>query len=460
MDNKYSLPPGWGERSNQENPWANVKTNPPKPAESQPAPKAWATQANVQQPSETTGTHYSDAKPEPVLGKLQQTAKKLEGTLPKPDAISDKLKQVAASAKSAAEKVPRLHIAQEKAQSDEAAAQTESYPKNDKAQIQHMPVPKSVLQKAAESAPKATVFSSSDLDNELLPDYQNPNMNAEKENESEEDHISPLVILIPVAVVVLSFIAGLFFMKSKQPKQPAAEIAVAEIQNTDVKKTTVAETTEIDTTAPEPAEETEPKTEEQTDAQPDYEQITMTEYAAILAQIEDPMMSGYYEDIDGDVRKELILKDPVNMNFQMYQIADDGTVEHSFFGSFPSVSEVKLFRVQGNNDKCYLYWKCEYAYYSTQGYYDGRNSNEIDISIQFVEKAEQIKAKGSLRFNGSEENSGTEEVDSVYGATPKCKKALFSLFRKNDFQIDDSSDYKKMNELSADELKRLLSENN
>ena len=273
MDNKYSLPPGWGERSNQDNPWANVQSDPQKHPEAQPTQRIWADQTSNQQHYETAESNPADNKPAMVLSKLQQTAKKLEGTLPKPDAVSEKLKQVAASAKTATEKVPRLHIGRERTQTDESeetqrsdintvvsiekteqtvvseesAVQKESEPQNDNTQIQPMPDKKSELLITAASAPKEAVLSSSDLDDELLTDFQYPGVNAEKEDDSEEDHISSLVILIPIAVVVISFLAGLLFMKFKSQNQQATEIAVTEIPNTVAEKTTVTTITDATT---------------------------------------------------------------------------------------------------------------------------------------------------------------------------------------------------------------------
>ena len=238
-------------------------------------------------------------------------------------------------------------------------------------------------------------------------------------NETMSDTVSPLIVIIPLIAVILAFLGGLLFMRAKQRNAVIAEttlqaetVAVQEqtaiaseaiMNHSSRTETTAADTTMIPETSvsaetsagteavseqpaepeqqetPQPEIVQEPAPEPQAPAAPAFD--LKAEYRSIVNRAGAEINTGYYADVNGDGQSELILKNPSDMNYHMYTY--DGEMHETYFGTYTSMNEAKLFRVSAANGQYYFYWRCEYQMYSIQGYYDPLNNSEIDIGINY-----------------------------------------------------------------------------
>ncbi len=320
-----------------------------------------------------------------------------------------------------------------------------------------------------------------DPDNDSYQNNQQNNL----PNEINTDTVSPIIIIIPLIAVILAFLCGLLFMRAKQQKSVPAEItmqtqtvriqeetdAVTEttvntldqttttevkttvIQETATSEETIAGTEAVSVQPVEPEAPAFPEREiiQESAPEPQFSPVPAfelkDEYRSIVNRVGAEINTGYYADVNGDGQNELILKNPNDMNYHMYTY--DGEMHETYFGSFTSMNEAKLFRVPAANGQYYFYWRCEYQMYSIQGYYDPLNNSEIDIGVNynFADHAEWI-----LFFNNNEYASGREEGASTYGATPNCYQKLLTMFQDYSFQIYDNSDYKKLDCLDKAKL--------
>lgn len=511
MSQKQGLPPGWGGKSENENPWANLPQADQQPFSGQEERSPWpaqmprSVQAEEKQP---------DLLPQPdmileAFRKKAASAKeavKQSGAIPDADAVLKTLRQKTESAKGAAkqkvsafqERAKELRDANPEQNPPEQAA-AESFPVNQEEPIMQakpdsenaqqrspanlkterqsgsFPYPNAqAIQQNVQPKQNAPIVRSHELDDEL----------DQIQLDLENDHrISPLIFLIPVVVLVLGFLGGLLWIRSRQNKTDAAEM-IPQQQSVPVQEDSVPDSLPESNTIIETTESSaEIRTEtQQAESVEGSQQLSETkaeipqyshqnqivpeetpepdepsepafdlpaEYRAIVIREDVPINTGYYADVNGDGQNELILKNPDDMNFHMY-LYDAGTgIREVSFGAYKSMNEAKLFRVPAANGQYYLYWRCEYMLYSIQGYYDPFTNSEIDIGINYNF---EDHAEWKLWFNDNEYASGREEGGSTYGATPNCYQNLLNMFQDYGFQIYDNSDYIQLDCLNQNEL--------
>lgn len=434
--NKNEMPPGWSGESFQNNPWDNTPQHTQSP---------FSNAADTDAPLQTSGSSDKQSVSE--------------------DDFFGKIKQGASEMRSSADHINRA------AQDRTEAQQTEDHS-----------APEPLRLKPQQLQEERKVYSEP-------PAFQNTPYPNESTGTEIKDMFSPLIILIPLITVILAFLGGLFFMRAKQRKAFPAEttlqaettavqdqIAITSETVTNIPDQTEAATAETTVTSETSAsakvstateavseQPAEPKTSEIPQAENVQEPVPeaqspaapafdlKAEYRSIVNRVGAEMNTGYYADVNSDGQNELILKNPADMNYHMYTY--DGEMHETYFGTYTSMNEAKLFRVPASNGQYYFYWRCEYQMRSIQGYYDPLNNSEIDIGINYNF---EDHAEWKLWFNNNEYASGREEGASTYGATPNCYQKLLTMFQDYGYQIYDSSDYKKLDCLDKSALLRAI----
>ncbi len=168
MSQKQELPPGWGENNSQENPWGNA----------------------AQQPHSDLPQHWEKhAAGEPPVRPFREDKPAVPDI--SADEIFGKLKQGASRLRTSAENSARL--VQEQAKAFKLEKANKLYRKQLRA-----------------SERKNKSFREQPSEQKDTSDFK------EDISEPESDTISPLIIIIPLAVAVLAFLGGLLFMRARQ----------------------------------------------------------------------------------------------------------------------------------------------------------------------------------------------------------------------------------------------------
>ncbi len=445
MNQKNELPPGWGERF-QENPWGNVQQQSHNPFK------------DTKQSDAKAQSHPFDQK------SSDDNAEKPSLSVPSADFDLGTMKHNVTSLWASAGNT--VHSIQDNIKS----------PKK----------PKRSVAESQSKAPHSQAYKA-ETNDELPPTLVDPYRN--ESNNEEPDTVSPLIIIIPLLVGIIAFLAGLFFMRARQQKDHSDETAVqmhdvpVQEEMTSISEMITAVPNQIDQiipsnttmpmmamltkpisiTEPVPAGHAEPEMQTELQKVVVQEPVSLpddpassefdlkAEYRSIVNREGAEINTGYYADVNGDGQNELILKNPIEMNFHMYTY--DSEMHEIFFGYYSSMNEAKLFHVPTANGQYYFYWRCNYKLYSLQGYYDPLNNSEIDIGINYNF---EDHAEWQLWFNNNEYASGREEGSSTYGETPNCYQRLLAMFQDYSFQIYDDSDYKKLDCLDKAALLRAI----
>ena len=132
-----------------------------------------------------------------------------------------------------------------------------------------------------------------------------------------------------------------------------------------------------------------------------------------------PPSRGFLIDLNSDGINEMIVPDTYDMTYKLYYFDGSSVKSHSF-GGFMAVGNFEMFSVDGDNGKKYIYFRDNYSYKSSQGYFSFDDMSEIDIFLNFT-NAGSGTADWRISYNGSETYAeGTENVSQLYGETKQC----------------------------------------
>lgn len=294
----------------------------------------------------------------------------------------------------------------------------------------------------------------------------------ESARQMADDKVSPLIIFIPIIAVILAFLGGIHWIRSAKENSSSAEMST---QQNSVKVTeqskrnveTAPQATEISTeqaafesmkaVSEEQLAMTDAIIQEETTVQKPAEKNVnpAAELRSIAENYGEEMCTGYYSDINGDGIEDLILRNASNRNYHLYSYDASGELKEFYFGYYSAMIAAELYYVPTHGAQYYMYWRCNYQFQSTQGYYDPLTNSEIDIGIKY--DYESMKnAEWKLWFNNNEYASGSETVSDTYGATPQCYQKLLAMFQEYGFQINDDSKYEKLECLDKEALLNII----
>jgi len=155
-------------------------------------------------------------------------------------------------------------------------------------------------------------------------------------------------------------------------------------------------------------------------------------------------------DINNLGYNQIIMPDSGKDNYRYYTF-EDNKIKVCSFGMLMSVSEISLYRVVNDADPShnYIYYRCNYASKSMQGYFDPVTGDEVRINLSFDDDKAYWKIILIKDGKSSDAYTGSESVSSVYGSTPECFDAIMKSFRDIGFSINADSKYESIEMKSA-----------
>ena len=254
---------------------------------------------------------------------------------------------------------------------------------------------------------------------------------------------------------------GMYLMKNKD-NEPDNESVIAE-------STTEADTTEAPAEKVTDEKVTEAtKAEEKTEAPVDMpeaeiiinniaydEESIYNAYLDIIDGIDFAIpMRGFLADMNDDGINELIV--PENGQYKIYYYSNENIKAYSF-GSYMALDNFVMYKVEGDNGDNYIYYRDNYSYKSSQGYFSLDTENQLKIFIDYPYENEAYYADWNITYNNSEEyENGYEAVDTFYGQPTDCHSKLLASFKHYDFSISENSSYTNIEGLYYDELVEML----
>ena len=275
-----------------------------------------------------------------------------------------------------------------------------------------------------------------------------------------------IAILLAVIVILLLGIAviGVLFLLKGRKTEPAIDSSVSAVVTTESnedKTTTVAETEDTTT------ESDEKEATEESAADKKSSQIVAglskeevySKYLEVINGMEFiPPHRGFLTDLNSDGINEMIIPDVSDMTYKLYY-CDGSSVKSHSFGGFMALDNFEMYNVDGDNGKKYVYYRDNYSYKSSQGYFSMDDMSEIDIFLNFS-SAGSGTADWKISYNGTEKFAeGTDNVSKVYGETKNCYANILESFKKYGFGISDSSKYNSIEGLYYDDLVKKLGGN-
>ena len=181
-----------------------------------------------------------------------------------------------------------------------------------------------------------------------------------------------------------------------------------------------------------------------------------SKYLEIINRMEFiPPHRGFLTDLNSDGINEMIIPDVSDMIYKLYY-CDGSSVKSHRFGGFMALDNFEMYNVDGDNGKKYVYYRDNYSYKSSQGYFSMDDMSEIDIFLNFS-SAGSGTADWKISYNGTEKFAeGTDNVSKVYGETKNCYANILESFKKYGFGISDSSKYNSIDGLYYDDLVKKL----
>ena len=272
-----------------------------------------------------------------------------------------------------------------------------------------------------------------------------------------------IAILLAAIVILLLGIAviGVLFLLKGRKTEPAIDSSVSAVVTTESnedKTATVAET-EDTTTESDEKEATEESASDKKSSQivaALSKEEVYSKYLEVINGMEFiPPHRGFLTDLNGDGINEMIIPDVSDMTYKLYY-CDGNSVKSHRFGGFMALDNFEMYNVDGDNGKKYVYYRDNYSYKSSQGYFSMDDMSEIDIFLNFS-SAGSGTADWKISYNGTEKFAeGTDNVSKVYGETKNCYSKILESFKKYGFGISDSSKYNSIDGLYYDDLVKKL----
>lgn len=174
----------------------------------------------------------------------------------------------------------------------------------------------------------------------------------------------------------------------------------------------------------------------------------------------DVPMKGFLVDINNDNIDELIIPNTYNMEYVLYYYSDSN-IYSCKFGSFMALDNFVMYKVIGDNNADYIYYRDNYSYKSKQGYFSLKDMSQLNIFINYPENDGKYSADWTINYNTAESYAnGYEPVDTFYGQPSVCHSKLIEAFQYYNYGISEDSQYININGMYYDELvKNLKSEN-
>ena len=167
-------------------------------------------------------------------------------------------------------------------------------------------------------------------------------------------------------------------------------------------------------------------------------------------------MRGFLADINNDKIDELIIPDTYNMEYVLYYYSD-GNIYTCKFGDFMALDNFVMYKVIGDNNENYIYYRDNYSYKSKQGYFSLKNMAQLNIYIDYPENNGKYSANWTINYNVSENYAkGCENVDTFYSQPDNCHNKLIEAFQYYNYGISEDSQYIKIDSMYYDELVKHL----
>ena len=256
-----------------------------------------------------------------------------------------------------------------------------------------------------------------------------------------------LIILIIILVLIIGMLGGTFFIMSRNKKSDEFNKNAGV---SDFKKITDNENYNKET------ENVILEFTPETNISCNKDNVNQI-YASIVKNMDFSMPNkGFILDLNNDGINEMIIPDTADMNFVMYYF-DGNSIQSCSFGNFMALDNFVIYKVDGEEDKNYIYYRDNYSYKSSQGYYSFPSADELSIFIDYPENNGKYSADWTIDYNKTENYAkGNESTDTFYGQVPDCHDKLLSAFKNYGFEIDENSKYTKINGLYYDELIKAL----
>lgn len=265
---------------------------------------------------------------------------------------------------------------------------------------------------------------------------------------TQKHKASPVpIILIVILVLIIGMLGGTFFIMSRNKKSDefnknagvsdVKKVTDNENYNKEAENIIVEATPEVNISC----------------SKDNVNQV----YASIVKNMDFPIPNkGFILDLNNDGINEMIIPDTADMNFVMYYF-DGNSIQSCSFGNFMALDNFVIYKVDGEENKNYIYYRDNYSYKSLQGYYSFPSADELNIFIDYPENNGKYSADWTIDYNKTENYAkGNESTDTFYGQVPDCHDKLLSAFKNYGFKIDENSKYTEINGLYYDELIKAL----
>ncbi len=271
-----------------------------------------------------------------------------------------------------------------------------------------------------------------------------------------------LIIVIIVLALIVGVLGGMLFITMRNDKTdnsneraPVSDVAEATAEITEAATELETQATVSATSAASTTQTTEPYVQEDV-SKDEINQI----YADIINKTDFLVPHrGFIIDLNNDGVNELIVPDTDTMSYIIYYYDNESLASHKF-GSFMSLDNFGLYKVNGDDGTNYIYYRDNYSYKSKQGYFSLKDMTQLNIFIDYPENNGSFSADWTIDYNGTENYAkGNEPVDTFYGQPADCHTKLMSALTHYKFSISENSKYTAITGMYKDELLENLSNN-